>query len=114
MIRRLLWLAVLGAGIYIAFGYARPQIRAWRFRDAMRQTARLAAATSDEEMRASLLDTAEDLGVPLQPRDLWIHRGPVGRIAVSASWEEIVTVEGGPLGIWIDTLYYAYEAASIE
>lgn len=114
MIRRLLTLVLLGAGFYIAYQYAHPQIDAWRFRDSMTQTARLAGAIRDDEMRASLMGTADDLGIPLDDRNLRIHREPGGRIVVSATWEEIVTLDGGPLGIRIDTLYYAYEAASIE
>ncbi|HUP18523.1 MAG TPA: hypothetical protein VM778_01070 [Gemmatimonadota bacterium] len=107
-------MAVIGAGIYIAYHYATPHIRAWRFRDAMTQMARLASVNSDEEMRASLTRTAEDLAVPLDARDLRIHRAPDGRIVVSATWQEPVTLDGGLLGSWTDTLYYAFEAASIE
>lgn len=114
MIRRVLTLVLLGAGFYIAYQYAGPQIDAWRFRDSMTQTARLASAIRDDEMRESLIATADDLGIPLDPRNLRIHRGPGGRIVVSAMWEEIVTLDGGPLGIRVDTLYFAYEAALIE
>ena len=114
MLRRVLVLVALGGGIYIAYLYASPHIRAWRFRDAMTQTARFASVNPDEEMRASLLQTAEELGVPLVARDLRVHRGARGRIVVSAAWHEVVTVDGGRLGTWTDTLYYAFEAASIE
>lgn len=114
MIRSAVSLVALGIGLYIAYHYARPQLDAWRFRDAMTQTARLAGVTSDEAMRQSLLETAGELGVPLGPRQLQIYRGPRGRIVLSADWREIVTLDGGPLGVWVDTLYFAYEAASIE
>ena len=57
MIRALLWLAVLGAGVYIATRYAAPQIRAWRFEDAMTQTVRLSEGAGEPEMRRALLET---------------------------------------------------------
>lgn len=108
MIRRLVWLAVLGAGVYIAYHYAVPQIRAWRFHDAMTQAVRLGQVNPVAETRATLLATADSLGVPLTPRDLRIHKGRRG-VVVSASWDEVVTIDGGRLGRWVDTLYYAYE-----
>lgn len=114
MIRGAIWLVVLGVGFYIAYRYATPQIRAWRFRDAMNQTARLARTDGDAEMRASLLETAGELGIPLEPRRLRIHRGPRDGVAITASWEEVVTLDAPRLGKWVDTLHYAYEATSIE
>ena len=109
MIRALTWMAVLGAGIYIASRYAGPQIRAWRFEDAMSQTARFAETTGDREMRRALLDTAEDLHVPLSSSRLRIEQDRDGRTLISASWEEIVSLELWKLGQRVDTLHYAYE-----
>lgn len=109
MIRALTWMAVLGLGVYIASRYAGPQIRAWRFEDAMSQTARFAEATGDSEMRRVLLDTAEDLHVPLSSSRLRIARDRDGRTLISASWEEIVSLGLWKLGERVDTLHYAYE-----
>ncbi len=109
MIRAFLWLAVLGAGIYIATRYAAPQIRAWRFEDAMTQTVRLSEAAGESEMRRALLDTAVDLRVPLSSQRLQVHRDLSGRTLISASWEEIVRLGAWKLGEWVDTLHYAYE-----
>jgi hypothetical protein len=109
VIRALTWMAVLGLGLYIASRYAGPQIRAWRFEDAMSQTARFAAATGDSEMRRALLDTAEDLRVPLSSSRLQIARDRDGRTFISASWEEIVSLGLWKLGERVDTLHYAYE-----
>ena len=109
MIRTFLWLAVLGSGIYIAARYAAPQIRAWRFEDAMTQTVRLSEAAGEPEMRRALLDTAADLHVPLISPRLQVHRDLSGRTLISASWEEIVRIDAWKLGEWVDTLHYAYE-----
>lgn len=109
MIRALVWLAVLGAGVYIASRYVAPQIRAWRFEDAMTQTARLSEAAGESEMRHALLETAADLDVPLSSSRLQIHRDRSGGTLISASWEEIVSIEAWKLGEWVDTLHYDYE-----
>lgn len=108
--RGLVTLAVLGAVAYIGWNYATPQVRAWRFRDAMQQTARLGPATEIPELRASLVTTADDLGVPLADRGLRIARAPGGRgVRIVATWEEVVRIEGGALGTWVDTLHFDYE-----
>lgn len=109
MIRALMWLAVLGGVVYIATSYATPQIRAWRFEDAMSQTARLSEAAGESEMRRALLETAGDLHVPLSSRRLTIGRDRDGRTLITASWEEIVTLRAWKLGEWMDTLHYSYE-----
>ena len=108
MIRTLFWLAVLGVVLYILYQYGAPQIRAWRYHDAMEQAAKFSGDSSDEDVRAELLATAEGLGVPLHERRLAIHRDR-GRMHVTASWEEIVEVRAGALGDWVDTLHYVYE-----
>lgn len=113
MLRAALWLAVLGIGLYIAYQFATPQLRAWRFRDAMTQTARLASVTSDEAMRASLLESAAELGIPLATRRLVLDRDRRGRLRITASWEEGVRVRGWTFGEWIDTLAYSYEVVAL-
>mgnify|MGYP003289183603 CR=1 FL=1 len=109
MIRALLWLAVLGAGVYIATRYAAPQIRAWRFEDAMTQTVRLSESAGEPEMRRALLETAADLHVPLTSPRLQVNRDLSGRTLILASWEEIVSIGAWKLGEWVDTLHYEYE-----
>lgn len=102
-------MAVLGGGIYIASRYVAPQIRAWRFEDAMSQTARFSEVAGESEMRRALLESAGDLHIPLSSPRLKIHRDRDGRISISASWEEIVSLEAWKLGKWVDTLHYSYE-----
>jgi hypothetical protein len=74
----------------------------------MEQAAKFSGDVTDQDVRAELLATAEDLGIPLRERRLSIHRDR-GRMSVTASWEEVVTVRGGLLGNWVDTLHYVYE-----
>jgi len=109
VIRTLLWLAVLGGGIYIAARYAAPQIRAWRFEDSMSQSARLSQSASVSEIRNALLESADEFHVPLTSAQLQIHRDRQGHIIITASWEEIVRLEAWRFGEWVDTLRYHYE-----
>ena len=109
MVRGLIWLALLGIVVYIAYLYATPQLRAWRLRDAMNQTARLAGTQPDEELRTSLIETAGELGVPLPKRRLAVRRDLRGRLQVSATWEEVVRLEAAGIGEWVDTLHFSYE-----
>lgn len=105
MTRTLLRLAVLAAGLYIGWQYGAPHFRAWRFRDAITQTARLSSATSDTEMRSSLQEAALELGIPLKPRRLHVSRDRRGTHIIAA-WEEVVTIDAWKLGTWVDTLEF--------
>lgn len=112
MSRRVVWLVVVLGVIYIGWNYGRPYFRAWRFRDAMTQQARLAGAAEREEMKRSLLESAENLGVPISPRRLTVYRSLRGPVSIAASWQEIVEIGGGPLGTWVDTLDFDFEVTS--
>jgi hypothetical protein len=112
MIRTLFWLALLGVVVYIAFHYGAPQVRAWRYHDAMTQTAKLSGDMSEADVRAELMATARDLDVPLSDRRLVIH-GAGGRMNVMASWEEVVTLRAWKLFEWVDTLNYVYEVDEV-
>ena len=109
MIRVAFWLAVLGIVVYIGYHYAAPQIRAWRYHDAMSQTAKFAGEMSEEEVRADLLTSAQDLHVPLSDQRLEIRRNSGGRLVVEASWNEVVRLHAWNLYEWVDTLDYSYE-----
>lgn len=112
MMRTVLWLAVLGIAAYIGYQYGMPQIRAWRYHDVMSQTAKLAGEMSDGEVRTELLTTARELEVPLSERRLAIRRYG-GRLYLTASWEEVVKLQAGPLGELVDTLHYVYEVDEV-
>ena len=114
--RTLLWLAALAAAVYIGTLFVRPQIRAWRFKDAMQQTARFAQTgeRSEGDLHAVVMAAAEDLEVPLASRRLVISRDRTGAVHFAASWEEPVVIRLGGLAEWVDTLHFAYEVPSAE
>jgi hypothetical protein len=87
----LLGLIVLGAGTYAGVRFAVPYVQAWRFEDAMRAQAEAAEVNSDEEIRVSLLRTAADLDLPLDPKELQVRRSREG-IAISAAWTREVVL----------------------
>lgn len=109
MIRAAFWLAVLGVVVYIGYQYARPQIRAWRYHDAMLQTAKYAGDMSEDEIRADLMTAAQDLRVPLSDRRVEVQRDPRGQLRVFASWNEVVTLHAWNLWERVDTMNYSYE-----
>lgn len=110
--KNLAWLVALLAVLYIGWNYGRPYFRAWRFRDAMTQQTRLAGAVDREETKRNLLETARELGVPIDPRRLTVRESPPGVTSVSAAWREIVKLGGDPLGTWVDTLRFDFEVSS--
>lgn len=105
----LLRLVVLAALLYIAYAVGAPRFRAWRFKDSMRQTARLAEATRPDALRRALLESADELGVPLSPYRLDVSTSPDGDVSIRARWQEIVTIDAWRLGEWVDTLRFDYE-----
>jgi hypothetical protein len=87
----LFWVVVLVAGGYVAVRFATPYVQAWRFEDAMRAQAESAEVNSDDEIRASLLGTAADLDLPLDPDELQVRRGRRD-IVISAAWTREVVL----------------------
>lgn len=81
----LLTLLVLVALGYLALKFAPPYLQHLRFREAMRNQTLTAEVQTDEEIRRSLLATAEELGIPLDPRRLVVRRAR-GTITISADW----------------------------
>jgi hypothetical protein len=87
----LFWLVVLGAAVYAGIRLAAPHVQAWRFEDAMQVQAEAAEIRSDSEIRAALMDTAADLGLGLEPRNLRIRRTRSG-ITIAADWSAEVVL----------------------
>ena len=109
MIRRLFTLTLFAAVVYVGYQYAAPQIRAWRFRDAMTQVTRMAGSIDDEDARRSLVESAARLRVPLSASRLRVRRSPGGALTVTARWIEIVDLRAGSVAEWVDTLRFSYE-----
>lgn len=108
MFRSILWLATLGAVLYIGWQYGTPQFRAWRFRDAIDQTARLSGVASGDEIRRSLQEAAEEFEIPLERQRLHVTRDRRA-LTVTAAWEEVVRIDAWKLGEWVDTLRFTYD-----
>jgi len=108
MLRSLVWLATLGAALYIGWQYGAPQFRAWRFRDAISQTARLSGAASEDEIRRSLQEAAEEFEIPLRRERLHVTRSREA-LTITAAWEEVVRIDAWKLGEWVDTLRFTYD-----
>jgi hypothetical protein len=89
----LLQLVALAAVVYVAVQLGKPHWERWRFENEMGAQAGTAAVNDDAEIRASLLAVAEDMGLPLDPRNLRIERGP-RTIGVSAAWTRVVVLPG--------------------
>jgi hypothetical protein len=113
-VKTLFWLLIFGFGAYVAYQFAMPQIRAWRYRDSMTQAARLARANTKEQVRESLLDAARDLEVPLTSRGLRIEESATGKVRIRATWDEVVAIRVWRFAEWVDTLHYSYEVSSTE
>jgi hypothetical protein len=84
-------LALLGAALYVGIRFGAPYLDAWRFQDAMKTQASLAERNADAKIRAALMETAEDLGIPLSPSELRISRTRHG-ITISARWSTDVVL----------------------
>jgi len=108
MLRSILWLATLGAALYIGCQYGAPQFRAWRFRDAVGQTARLSNVATEDEIRRSLQEAAEEFSIPLRQQRLRVKRDRRG-LTITADWEEVVRIDAWKLGQWVDTLRFTYD-----
>jgi hypothetical protein len=87
----LFWLVVLGAGGYAGYHLLGPHVQAWRFKDAMQVQADNARVNSNEKIRASLMQTASELHLPLEPRELKIQREG-SNIVIWASWSREVVL----------------------
>ena len=109
----LLRMVVLAAALYIGYSFGAPRVRAWRFQEAMKQTARLAEASDERAMKDALLDSARDLGVPLSPYRLEVQDRGDGGVAIRARWHEVVRIEGWRLGEWVDTLRFDYQIGEL-
>lgn len=108
MLRGLFWLALLAGAIYIGVQYGRPFVRGWRFKDAITQSARFARAEPDSSLQRALLESAQDLGVPISAADLRIRRDDDGNTEITAAWEEIVDVRAWKVAHWVDTLRFTH------
>ncbi len=84
---------VVVAVVYFGHPIAGMYVRYYRMEDAMQAQARFAPSIDDGAIRRRLLQTVDDLGLPLEARRLRIRRTSRPReIVISTSWEETIVL----------------------
>lgn len=69
------------------------RVDGYNFRDTLRQEARFAAIhRDDEEVRKRIMDQAEVLEVPLEPKNLTIRR-TVADVIITASYDQTIDLK---------------------
>jgi hypothetical protein len=70
-----LTLAVVGLGAFLAVKIVPVRIDAYEFREALREEARYASVHADDrKVRERILEKADEMSIPIDPRDLSIRR----------------------------------------
>ncbi len=89
----LFFVLVVVAVVYFGIPIAGMYIRYYRMENEMQTQARFAVNISDGTIRRRLLQTVDDLGLPLEARRLSILRTSRPReIVISTSWEETIVL----------------------
>jgi hypothetical protein len=82
----LLFLALIGACIYLGFQLAPYWIHAYEMKDFLAERARTAELASDENIRAAIIEKADQSGITLTNRDIEIDRSPTA-MSISVTWQ---------------------------
>ena len=89
----LFFVLVVVAALYFGHPIASMYIRYYRMQNEMRTQARFAPSIDDGAIQRRLLQTVDDLGLPLEARRLRIRRTSRPReIIISTSWEETIVL----------------------
>jgi len=77
LIRTLITLAIVASTVYLALKFIPVKAASYQFDDAVREQVVLAGArrrrVTEQQIRSFLLERAEDLGLPIQSRDISVH-----------------------------------------
>ena len=96
-------LAVAAAAIFIAVKVIPVRITAYNFRDVLREEVRMGAVRADNAaVKRRILEQAEDLNIPLNPKNLKVQRNQ-RQITISASYEQ-------PIDFKVTTYVYKFRA----
>ncbi|HUK56937.1 MAG TPA: hypothetical protein VLY20_09800 [Nitrospiria bacterium] len=82
----LLFLTVLGVGVYLGFELAPYWINAYEMNDFLAEKAHTGQLTSDEEIRRSIIAKAHELDIELTDQDIEINRSSTD-MTISTAWE---------------------------
>jgi hypothetical protein len=98
----LIALAVVGIAIFLGVKIVPVRVAAYEFRDFVEQECRYAAVRKhDDQVRKRILDKAEELEIPLDPKRLKLERTR-SEMIISASFEQ-------PIDLKVYTYVYKYE-----
>ena len=95
----MIWLGILGAGLYVGITYLSVQLDFQRMKDAMSSKASVAQVLKDEEIRIDLVAKAKELGLPLKGENFIIVRDEDKHtMTIKTAWEVEVHYFGGLCG----------------
>ena len=99
----LIALIVVGSAIFVGTKIVPVRIAAYEFRDVLREETRYGAVrNTDTEVADKILERAAEVGVPLDPKNLSVHRTQ-HEITVMASYEQ-------PIDLKLTTYVYRFNA----
>ncbi|MDX1390029.1 MAG: hypothetical protein R3344_12610 [Acidobacteriota bacterium] len=100
----LIALAVVGIAIFLGVKIIPVRVAAYEFRDFVEQECRYAAVRKhDDQVRQRIIDKAEELRIPLDPKRLKLERTR-SEMIISASFEQ-------PIDLKVYTYVYEYEVS---
>jgi hypothetical protein len=90
----LILIALLGAAVYVGMVYGALWLDFARLRDKVEIEARHATIRDDEEIKAAILERAEELGIPLKPRNIKIERRRGVDITIKVRYRQDLVLPG--------------------
>ena len=94
---------VVGVAIFLGMKIIPVRISAYEFRDTLREEARYAAVrNSDNAVAKRIMEKAEELEIPLKPKDLHLKRTR-SEMIITASYEQSVDLK-------VTTYVYRFDA----
>jgi hypothetical protein len=100
-IRALFWICVLGGGIYVGWQVFPAYINNYRLQESIDDSARSAAVKqqlTEEDIRRTLYNEAQELEIPLKPEDIKIERVG-GDVVISADYTVRIDVPMRPFDL---------------
>lgn len=82
-------LALIGLVFFAGVKYVPVKVNAYEFHDFMKDQARFASNTTNDEIRKRILEKASELGIPLDKKNLKIARSKQ-EISISARFEQTI------------------------
>ena len=93
-LKAIVWLAILGAFVYVCIKVVPILYNEYQFQDAMQNTARFATVNrqSPDDIRKSLVQEAQAKAIPVQPEDIHVTADG-GNVKISADYTIIVDLQ---------------------